>query len=78
MRLEPLGGDHEWDPKFEAPGGLLGLLGGGLFKGGASQEPTVRTKRYDRSGESQTQRINCAQIVTRRRKQRVVTMGSQI
>ncbi len=36
MRLEPLGGDHEGDPEFEAPGGLLGLLGGGLFKGGAS------------------------------------------
>ena len=38
--------DHDWDPKFEAPGSLLGLLGGGLFKGGASQEPTVCTKRY--------------------------------
>ena len=25
---------------------VLGLLGGGLFKGGASQEPTVCTKRY--------------------------------
>ena len=37
-RLEP------WGPKFEAPG--VGLLGGGLYKGRASQEPIGWTKRY--------------------------------
>ncbi len=41
---------QEWDPKFEAPG-----PGGGLFKGGASQEPTVCTKRYEtRDGPEDT------------------------